>query len=487
MKKKLALIVVCLLCLMTLLTGCGQTPLASVNLEDPVYGNGSYVVRKGDYVYFTDTFIDGTKLEKDGNREGKVTDSALYRTKLVDGALQLNEDGVLNSYEVVVSKVVGHKNCGLFIYDNYIYYTTPNMDYNREGTLQCTLGFLDFCRVKLDGTGIQKLYTTENFDTTNSYYNIYKIGTKVYIVFFDGNNVIKVVADGDNFTSSTLIEKVTGVKMLPKTNYTYAVNNAFSQFDKCVYYTRDLNEDDGYLVTTDKGNILGRIDIVTGLNTELANSTKSTISLLEVKDGYVFYTKDSLVYANDFNKTANSEIQITGTSTYTLSKVLNTTKNGDNYTINGIVVKYQSSTFIINGFDNNGDIIQKRLLDSEITVEFIQGNFMYFMKDSKLCRIDYTAEDVAIETVVNDDTMETTNMVGDADNGYIYFFKKYIGDSSESGVYLTRVNLSNKIQPDTENPILDDENNVKTDLGYEIEVVGILDEKHIVTEEDIEE
>ncbi len=485
MKKKLALIVICLLCLVTLLTGCNSIKLDSVPLlTDTVYGNGSYVVRKGEYVYFTKSYVDGTTLTKNDNKEGKVTETAIYRTKLEDGKVKTDEEGFVVNYELVVSKVAGHKDCALYIFDDYLYYSTPNMDYNPEtGELQATLGFLDICRVKLDGSENEKLYSTEKFDVEKSFYKVYKMGTKVYVVLFDGTDIVKIEVDGKNVDSSVLVEGVSEVKMKEVENYVYAENNTVSQFDKCVYYTRALTEEDGYLNSEDKGNIIGRVDVVTGTKLELKNPDFATYSLLDVKDGYVFYTKDNLVYANDFARAIDSEIQITKTDKYTVTAVLDTVKNGDKYDIQGVVVNFESKSFIVKGYEDN-KLVSKKLLDVEVTPSFIEGNYIYYLDGTVLNRVDYTQDEAESEIVSQDTAYDSTQLVGEYDNGYIYIFKNYDGDT-ESGKYLARINLANKIQPE-ENAEEDAEGEVNTNLGYEIEDVCKIDKAHIKTVEEDE-
>lgn len=486
MKKKLALIVICLLCVVTLVTGCSPIKLDPVPLNETVYGNGSYVVRKGDYVYFTRSYIDGSTITKNDNKEGKVTETAVYRTKLVDGKVQTNEDGVVSSYELVVSKVVGHEDCGLYIFDDYLYYSTPNMDYDQDtGDLQATLGYLDICRVKLDGTNNEKLYSTVSYDMEKSYYNVFKIGTKVYAVIYAGTDVIKVEVDGNNVTSNVLIEDVTDVKMKQISEYVYTENNVTSQFDKCVYYTRNLNEDDGFITTENKGNVIGKVDIVTGTKVELNNSEFATFALLDVKDGYVFYKKNNLVYANDFARAVDSEIQITKTSEYNVVAVLDTVKNGDEFDIQGVIVNFSGKSFVVKGYED-GILVSKQLLDGEITPEFVVGNYVYYLEESSLKRVDITAEEVEAEIVTKDSTYDSTYLSGDYDkDGYIYIFKTYEGDT-ESAKYLARINLNSKIQPDAEEPEKDENDEVITDLGYEIETVCVIDEEHIKTVEEAE-
>ena len=484
MKKKLALIVICLLCVVTLLTGCNSIKLDGVPaVTDTVYGNGGHVVRQGNYIYFTKDYVDGTTLTKDDNKEGKVTQTALYRTKLNEGKVSKDDKGFVKDYELVVPKVVGHKNCGIFIFDSYLYYSTPNMDYTTEGTLQSTLGYLDICRVKLDGSENERLYSTENYNATTAFYRIMKIGTKVYIVLFDGSDIVKVEVDGKKVTKTTLVSGVSEVKMKNFENYVYAENNTMNQFEKCVYYTRALTEDDGYLSTEGKGNKIGRVDIVNGTKVELNNSEYATYSLLDVKDGYVFYKKNELVFANNFERATDSEIQITKTSDYSVVSVLDTVKEGDEFTIQGVVVTFEGKTFIVKGYDEKGDLVSKKISDAEVTPKLVYGSYIYYLEDTSLVRMDISSEEFETEVVLDDADYDSSYIVGECDKDNLYVFMTYTGDS-ESAKYLARVDFTNKIQPDEEDPEKDSDGEIVTDLGYEIEDICKIDEKHVKTEDE---
>ena len=68
MKKFLALILcLCFVACGLIFVGCGNETEIVLNggpaYEDKIYGNGGMVVTKGDYVYFTDSYIKSSSIE----------------------------------------------------------------------------------------------------------------------------------------------------------------------------------------------------------------------------------------------------------------------------------------------------------------------------------------------------------------------------------------------------------------------------------------
>ena len=118
-----SLILVFVLCLLTLV-GCGVN-LKMPDAESAVTGNGGLAVQKGEYIYFVNGYQKATDL-KDGQNNGGNKYSAIYRTKLEDFELVYDEDGALQNCELIVDKVCGFERTALYIFDDYLYYATPN-------------------------------------------------------------------------------------------------------------------------------------------------------------------------------------------------------------------------------------------------------------------------------------------------------------------------------------------------------------------------
>lgn len=127
--------------------------VSGIDSNAKVEGNGTQVVRKGKYIYFANGFTD--KL--DTGVWGKVVKGGLYRA-------EVDKNGMLikGTQKQLVSTIVwsGNSKNGMYIQDDWLYFASPNRDRDGNGTQSKT--DLDFWRVKLDGSVLQKIYTADD-------------------------------------------------------------------------------------------------------------------------------------------------------------------------------------------------------------------------------------------------------------------------------------------------------------------------------------
>lgn len=500
-KYSFVAVILVLVCLVTL-TACGGG--SRIHLKDvpeadaTVYGNGGYSVIKGGYLYFTDSYLTSSDLGKKDNNSGKVKTSALYRTKLkTNGDLDLNDDKILKSYEQVVSKVVGFENTGLYIFDNYIYFTTPNNSISKDGTLNNS--WVDFCRVKLNGTSYEKLYTAQDYKATYGFKYV-KIGSNIYLTLLDGTDLVEVNAN--NGKSRVLAENVTSIMFNDKETYEYVENKSVNGNERYVYYTRSIKDEDGFIAYT--GNILGRASLgVQETNVERlgeVNSETITYELISVKDNFVYFNKtiDSkkVFYASKLNitetfddfKDSAKDAKLLETSSFTNIYVL----DNENAEHTGFIYTFNSKTFVRTGALDGGysnciseSVTTTQIANREITVSAVKGKEIYYIDGTTINIINYAEpkndkDEYQSTLIVSDSNMQTTNFDFGQD-GVVYYFAKYTGPQSESGIYMNRVVISesNKILPDE-----DADENADTNLGYNYELVGVLKSAHTPVEED---
>lgn len=175
MKKKLSTVFVLMLLIIGIATFTGCTKKvankADFDKASKVENNGSHVVRKGKYIYFANGYQD--KFEK--NEWGKPVKGALYRA-------EVDEKGKIKkgSQKPFVQTIVwtaenSNEQMGLYIYDEWIYYVSPNIDRDSSGKASTT--HLDFWRTSLDGTKTQKIYTVDKRE-------IYYTFKKTHVIFF---------------------------------------------------------------------------------------------------------------------------------------------------------------------------------------------------------------------------------------------------------------------------------------------------------------
>ena len=86
---------------------------------------------------------------------------------------------------------------GFYIIGDYLYYTTPLMELSYpEKKLQNDK--MEICRIKLDGTGNERLTTTKNANSTFNW-GVYVVDGGTFVVFLDGTNLVSVNAENKKY------------------------------------------------------------------------------------------------------------------------------------------------------------------------------------------------------------------------------------------------------------------------------------------------
>ncbi len=292
---------------------CGyyNTKLTGQDTTYAVTSNGGSVVQYGDYVYFVNGTTSGySDSEGDANVWGKVEKGGVYRAKLQGGRdVNKTEDGVeykeyartgdgrditiktaeATSYSTgekltlidsaVIERVIpkyitfsNDQNAGIFIYGDWIYYSTPVNSRSKAGEVEAHLS--EFYRTKVDGQNTQKIYTSEEDVKA---YNFYHYDGKVHLVVHEGENLITVPMTGSRIGKrGTLTDGITEVMFPRKETYYKGINEDTAS--DYVYYTRAFDEDD-YSV---QGNVFERRrpDLSTGTSLRIGdnNNTYSPLS-----------------------------------------------------------------------------------------------------------------------------------------------------------------------------------------------------------------
>ena len=122
-------------------------PLGGDYTTGEVVSNGGFAVEKGTYIYF----INGKQSNTADNTYGEVVQGAIMRIAKTDLSAR-NYQNV----ETVVPEIVhsGNNNGGIFVYGDYIYYSTPSSNKNSDGEIQNSE--IVFKRAKLDGSEVMK-------------------------------------------------------------------------------------------------------------------------------------------------------------------------------------------------------------------------------------------------------------------------------------------------------------------------------------------
>lgn len=315
MKKKIIPIVVCLvLAACFTLCGCSGESFSKIKVvgkQDTTYivhGNGGMAVQYGNYVYFINGYAGYDDADGSQNTWPNVVKGGLYRAEFTGerkgndfvpsaaegaGSMEFvssksydyenNESLVANVQRIAPKRIgtSGYANGGIFIYDEWVYFASPNNEKNKSGTVQTTK--TDFFRAKLDGTDVQKIYTTENTGNESNPYAFYKYNGAAYLVAQDGTDVVSVRVAKKPENKVTIATGVTSV-LLPysQTYYSGMSENTLNHF---VYVLRAVRDGDRQKT----GNVI-EIMRPDGKSGGVYHSQEKTTDALEaVRDGLLFY------------------------------------------------------------------------------------------------------------------------------------------------------------------------------------------------------
>lgn len=197
----------------------GVTMDSSANVKS----NGGFLVETADYVYF----INGRASSTDENKYGSVLKGSIQRLKRSDV-----NSGYYGNSETVVPSVIysGSYNAGIYIYGDYIYYTTPSTERDIDGNILNSN--LDFKRTKLDGTHTELLWQC----TDNSVnYRYVEVGDTVYIMYVLAENLYGTSAT--NIHSVNCDTKVNTILAYNVNSYIFDTDNAETPY---AYYTMSV-------------------------------------------------------------------------------------------------------------------------------------------------------------------------------------------------------------------------------------------------------
>lgn len=453
MKKFLLLALTLFMSATVLFAGCDKKGLKdNPDTNAPIVSNGGMAVVKGDYLYYVNGFKSYEGLVKDqDNVWGNQVIGSIYRVKLDNNTISHDEDGFLTKSECVVPQIVGTENANFYIFGDYIYYATPNMQVDEYGNLLNTRS--NICRVDIDGTDSKVLYITDQtLASTN--WTMYEVDGKAYIVLLDGSKIVSINAydKKPEAVIMTDIAKSAGLIKTDKqlaTDVNYGENALVDGYNNYIYYTRDIVEDDK--LGSIGGNILARMKV--GTTTEeivAANGTTYTIDV--IKNNSLYYTKTNkgssnsifcryeLKASKDFVQARETEIL---NATYSSKFVLDA--NNSLYIGNDVVAIDSSNNIkLISVVGSNKTTKTIYTGSAAITPLNLYGSKLFFIESETICYIDVTATTPTAKFVETDGkTLKTDiNVIFDYDGRNAYFYTSYTpADGSDANYYLNRTDL----------------------------------------------
>lgn len=429
------------LCLMVvgfLFAGCGSREIVlngGPAYTDKIYGNGGFIVTKGDYVYFTDSYIKSSSLGSSITNElGTVIETGLYRAKMTTEIISDVETPVLTEVKLMVSKTVGFENSGLYIFKDKIYFASPTTDKDSSGV---RYDLITFYSCNLDGSNLQKFYQTEEF--SGGKFSMTMINEKVYLLIYTGSDIIKVDENGN---STTIASDVTGA-ILPQRTTVFESSENPSAIECFVYYTVD-KENQGSIKM---GNILYKAEIETGKVTELLNEERISVTLNSLVSGRIFYTRNNLFAEgsiSDFNIYSNT---LDG-KTFYASEVKHFDEDAIDYIAlgefegNNLGFAYLSADekIIIKNLDNSAGSV---LVTSATKIICSRNGYLYYVASSAIYRISLTEADASAEKISGTLTIKTDYF--DIDEDFFYFFAEDTSKPNKISCYRVDLDSSDKI------------------------------------------
>lgn len=332
MKKKIIPIILCImLAALGALAGCGGESYSKIKVQGKqdtgyvVQGNGGISVQYGNYVYFVNGYAGYEDTDGEQNTWPNVVKGGLYRAELCGNSVNrdygkdfvpaANENAVVKGFEFASSVgkgqndedidvvsvqpiapkrigTAGYSDGGIFIYDDYVYFASPNNEKNKSGTVQTTK--TDFFRAKLDGSKVNKIYTTANDGNDTSPYAFYKYDGAVYLVAKDGSDLVSVKIANKIDKKVTIAKNITSV-VLPYSQIYYSGMNE-NTLDHFVYVLRSVTDDD----RQKSGNVI-EIMRPDGKSGGVYHAQDNTDTIEAVRDGLLFYRTTSDAKDNKIN------------------------------------------------------------------------------------------------------------------------------------------------------------------------------------------
>ena len=417
MKKRLISLFASLILIVTGvgLVGCSKDNTENFSLSG-ISSNGGIGAVKDGYLYFIQTPSSVTEYTKElGDKCG------IYKAPIDENG-QISGDATL-----VYSCLAGNTLGQIYIFGDYIYFTTPSSGRNSSGAVMSD--HTTFGRVKTDGTDYQKIYTgvTKSITSYAYYLTTKEDVTELYLTLLEGEELKSVeVSSGDE---EVIDEGVTSV-VFSETQGTA------SKTDGYIYYTKNPEKD--YI--TQSGTNVYRAQ--PSGETELI-SAGTDVTLLAIKNGYLYFTQGTIVYRTTYGNELGTQ-NVVSYKTYT-EFIL--TEDG------GIVVEDSTTKSVCYYNWSSGSIVAGELLDSTThDMMLIAKGYVYFLtsKDA-IVRVPFNTTNGAVaqkeQTVSSDTTYDAGEYLKyEVISNTLYYYVKLVETDdagNETTSYVLRsVNLA---------------------------------------------
>ena len=389
-----------------------------------VTSQGGSAVAYGNNIYFINGYRGYSDSDGKANLWGEVVKGALYRAELngerdADNSLMFrpksdseaiefkyskgtdyfdNDINVVSTTKIAPKTIgtEGYGDGGLFIYDNYAYFASPNNEKNKAGTVQ-TIS-TDFFMMPLSGGKPTRIYTTtEKVTTSSSAYAFYKYKGSVYLVVNEDKNIVSVKINPQKAKADDpVFFKVNATSVYFPVKETYYKGIDTNTPEDFIYFVRAVTDKD----KQNSGTVIEAMRPDGSENFKVSQSGQAE-TIEAVRDGMLFFRSaevgdTKLRYTNLHNmlmecsksyKKAQDAItdadaktkDITGTFTPTISNSITATyafradKNSNEVFFVGVT---SNGMTLYQNDENN--FIKHQLCSSTGTPQFIRNNYLYF-------------------------------------------------------------------------------------------------------------
>lgn len=413
-----------------LFAGCGLSQLSDgPKKDDVVTGNGSLAVTKGDYLYFVNGFCSVDDVA-DTNHFGQVEHAAIYRVKLDaegkvtedtkyddDGEEIFDETQALANIEILVPKVAGFEYTQLYIFGDYLYYSTPNHLRNKSGEIMSK--YINIYRVRLDRAGENDLIYSSDSENTSVNWSMHQVGDTAYMTILDGEKLVVVAHDtlSAGFTQKVVAEEHVVTASLP----TYSRStDVVSDIDKKIYFTEENHDDDTTIV-------LKSYDLATQNIEDVFSSKGEKYEIKGTSGGQLYYTKtvstqpgfSAKIYATDLTTETEVSAQSVGSSADIRAYAL----TGKKYEKSILYSDGTNSYYKVEG-QTAVQFLSSNIIDKIVAIE---GNYVYYLDSSSLYRVDFTQANQTGAVMIPSGVTPKGDIVNNfsVDGSKIYFFVQY--------------------------------------------------------------
>lgn len=197
--------------------------------EGKAVSNGGFAVEKGDYVYFINGVTDNTV----DNSFGTPDKGAVKRISKTD-----LKNRNYSSVDTVVRQIAysGNNDAGIFVYGDYLYYSTPSTLRNSDGVIKN--GELELKRTKLDGTESAREAFVTFPSVSYDFRFVESAAGEVYVLYVATDE--KLFDESTGVTNLHSVNTATGTDTLLAYNISSYLFDAEDKTNPAVYYTMNV-------------------------------------------------------------------------------------------------------------------------------------------------------------------------------------------------------------------------------------------------------